>query len=97
MAHMASSSSVGVRELRQNLSKYLERVKAGETLTVTERGREVGRLVPTNRSNYAEIGAKFGASVPAERLEDVASRVKPRGGAAGTTDAALADGRRSRA
>ena len=29
---------VGVRELRQNLSVYLDRVKAGETLTVTEHG-----------------------------------------------------------
>lgn len=92
-----ASSSVGVRELRQNLSKYLERVKAGEPLTVTERGREVARLVPTNRGSYAEIGAKFGASIPAERLEDVALRLKPHGAAAGTTDAALAEGRRPRA
>jgi prevent-host-death family protein len=37
---------VGVRELRQNLSVYLDRVKAGESLTVTERGSEIARLVP---------------------------------------------------
>jgi prevent-host-death family protein len=37
---------VGVRELRQNLSVYLERVIAGETLRVTDRGREVALLVP---------------------------------------------------
>lgn len=37
---------VGVRELRQNLSVYLRRVKAGETLDVTERGRIVARLAP---------------------------------------------------
>ena len=37
---------VGVRELRQNLSVYLDRVKAGESLTVTDRGAEVARLVP---------------------------------------------------
>lgn len=37
---------VGVRELRQNLSVYLDRVKAGESLTVTEHGAEVARLVP---------------------------------------------------
>jgi prevent-host-death family protein len=37
---------VGVRELRQNLSVYLRRVKAGESLEVTERGRPVARLVP---------------------------------------------------
>lgn len=38
--------SVGVRELRQNLSKHLERVKGGEVLTVTDRGREVAYLSP---------------------------------------------------
>lgn len=37
---------VGVRELRQNLSVYLRRVKAGERLDVTERGQVVARLEP---------------------------------------------------
>lgn len=37
---------VGVRELRQNLSVYLRRVREGETLEVTERGRAVARLTP---------------------------------------------------
>lgn len=37
---------VGVRELRQNLSVYLDRVKSGETLEVTEHGRPVAQLRP---------------------------------------------------
>jgi prevent-host-death family protein len=37
---------VGVRELRQNLSVYLRRVKAGETLEVTEHGLPVAELRP---------------------------------------------------
>lgn len=37
---------VGVRELRQNLSVYLDRVKTGETLVVTEHGRPVAQLGP---------------------------------------------------
>ncbi len=37
---------VGVRELRQNLSVYLRRVAAGETLEVTERDRAVAILAP---------------------------------------------------
>lgn len=41
-----SATRVGVRELRQNLSVYLDRVKAGETLEVTEHGRPVARLAP---------------------------------------------------
>ncbi len=37
---------VGVRELRQNLSLYLERVEAGTVFRVTDRGRAVALLVP---------------------------------------------------
>jgi prevent-host-death family protein len=37
---------VGVRELRQNLSVYLDRVKEGETLEVTEHGHAVALLTP---------------------------------------------------
>ena len=37
---------VGVRELRQNLSIYLDRVKLGEVLTVTEHGLDVALLRP---------------------------------------------------
>jgi len=37
---------VGVREMRQNLSVYLDRVKRGETLQVSEFGRVVALLVP---------------------------------------------------
>lgn len=39
-------SAVGVRELRQNLSIYLDRVKEGETLRVTEHGHAVALLTP---------------------------------------------------
>jgi prevent-host-death family protein len=38
---------VGVRELRQNLSVYLDRVKEGEVLEVTEHGHAVALLTPT--------------------------------------------------
>jgi prevent-host-death family protein len=38
--------SVGVRELRQNLSIYLDQVKLGTVLQVTEHGRTVATLQP---------------------------------------------------
>jgi prevent-host-death family protein len=38
--------SIGVRELRQNASKYLRRVAAGESITVTDRGKPVAVLTP---------------------------------------------------
>ena len=37
---------VGVRALKASLSRYLGRVRAGETILVTDRGRPVARLVP---------------------------------------------------
>lgn len=37
---------VGVRELRQNLSVYLERLKTGTVFRVTDRGRAVALLIP---------------------------------------------------
>lgn len=36
----------GIRELRQNLSRFVDLVKAGETIEVTEHGRLVARLTP---------------------------------------------------
>jgi prevent-host-death family protein len=90
------SGRVGVRELRQNLSKYLDRVKAGEDLVVTERGREVARLVPATTDAYAELATRFGATVPVEPLEAIAARLSGPGAPAGTTDALLAEGRRDR-
>ncbi|SEL95366.1 prevent-host-death family protein [Blastococcus sp. DSM 46786] len=44
---------IGVRELRQNASKYLARVKAGETVEITERGALVARLVPPHQGDAA--------------------------------------------
>jgi prevent-host-death family protein len=43
---LAGVERIGVRELRQHASRYLGRVKAGETVEVTERGRLVALLVP---------------------------------------------------
>lgn len=37
---------IGVRELRQNASKYLDRVKQGECIEVTERGVPVAIIGP---------------------------------------------------
>ena len=39
-------TTVGVAELRQNLSKYLRRVARGERLVVTDRNRPVAELGP---------------------------------------------------
>lgn len=38
--------SIGVRELRQHASRWLQRVRAGESFQVTDRGRPVALLAP---------------------------------------------------
>lgn len=47
--------SIGVRELRQHASRYLERVRHGETLEVTDRGRPVARLVPVSTDTWTDM------------------------------------------
>ena len=59
--------SIGVRELRQNASRYLREVKRGETVEVTERGEPIARLVPIpEESTYERLVAE-GRIRPATR------------------------------
>jgi prevent-host-death family protein len=44
------TKTVGVAELRQNLSRYLRRVENGERLLVTDRNRPVAELGPPSSS-----------------------------------------------
>ena len=44
---------VGVRELRQNLSRWLRRVENGESFEITERGRPVAQMTPLAPANDA--------------------------------------------
>jgi prevent-host-death family protein len=68
VTHMARN--VGVRELRQHLSRYLAEVKDGESFTVTERGREVARLTPWGPpdSPLGRLVAERGATMPTADL-----------------------------
>jgi prevent-host-death family protein len=99
-----NTKKVGVRELRQNLSRYLDRVKEGETLTVTEHGREVARLVPSHLGvdpGYLELAEIYGATVPKGDLAATAARLRAEGRLgsgtpAGTADAILSEGRGER-
>lgn len=45
-ATMTHMEHVGIREMRQNLSRYLRRARGGESFVITDRGSEVARLGP---------------------------------------------------
>lgn len=70
--------STGIRDLKNNLSKYIRRLGPGEAIAVTDRGRVVAELRapeyapghPTRRgSRYAELVAS-GAIRPAVETGD---------------------------
>lgn len=67
MCYMAASGrTVGVRELRQNLSVYLRRVAQGEVFEVTERGQPVALLTPLpGRMSVLERMIAEGRATPA--------------------------------
>ena len=76
-ARRASRDRVGVRELRQNLSVYLVRIAAGETLEVTDRGRAVAVLAPLPpASTLVQKLVASGRATPATR--SALSPLKPR-------------------
>ena len=51
----ASMPEIGVRELRQNASIYLDRVKKGERFVVTEWGQPVALLAPVTKMSLDDL------------------------------------------
>lgn len=58
---------LGVRELRDNLSKHLAEVKRGKTITVTEHGKVIARITPANRPTALERLIAEGRVRPAKQ------------------------------
>ena len=60
---------VGVRELKQNLSRYVERAARGETIRVTDRGVPKAILAPVPGVPHLEEGLSQGwISAPRGRM-----------------------------
>lgn len=56
-----------MRELRQNASAVLRRVASGESITVTDRGHPVARLVPLSRGSGVSALVEAGQAVLPQR------------------------------
>lgn len=63
---------VKITELRQNLPTYLARVKAGETVEVTVRGRVIARIVP-EEDRQAAARKRLRALRKTARIGDIMS------------------------
>jgi antitoxin (DNA-binding transcriptional repressor) of toxin-antitoxin stability system len=74
MTHM---DRVGMRAMRQNLSRYAQRARRGESFLITDRGRDVAQLGPApSRASaidrmVAERGAQRGHGHLVDLLEDL--------------------------
>lgn len=63
---------VGVRELRDGLSRHLASVREGHTITVTDHGRPIARIVPVGKPTTLERLIAEGRVTPGQH------RRKPR-------------------
>lgn len=82
----------GVRELRDHLSRYLEAVKNGHEVTVTDHGKAVARLVPLDRERALDRLITEGLVSPPARAKQ--PRVRPRIATRATVSDLVADQRR---
>lgn len=76
MNYMAKRSSVvGSRELKTRLGSYLERVRRGETILVTDRGVPVAELRPVQKVEDDDVEAALDRMA----AEGLVTRPKRRG------------------
>jgi prevent-host-death family protein len=68
MAALQGSNTVGAYEAKTHLSKLLEKVEAGEEITITKHGAPVAKLVPVKKA--ASPGERIAAI---ERIHKLAS------------------------
>lgn len=52
-------TSTGIRELKDNLSRYIRRIEAGERIAVTAHGRVVAELVPPGTTSRTSRRSRF--------------------------------------
>lgn len=65
---------VGIRELRDNLSRYLDRVRGGEEVVVTDRGHAVARVLPIDGERALDRLVSEGVVTPARRPKQPAGK-----------------------
>ena len=65
---------VGIRELRNHLSRYLDRVRDGDEVVVTDRGRAIARVVPAGGERVLDRLIAEGIVTPARQPKRPAAR-----------------------
>ena len=70
-------TSVGIRSLKNQLSRYVKRVAAGDHVLVTDRGRVVAALVPPPANEAATAGSRYAELVAAGLIRPPLERGDP--------------------
>lgn len=70
-------TSVGIRSLKNQLSRYVRRVAAGDRVLVTDRGRVVAALVPPPSSEALAVGSRYSELVAAGIIRPPLERGDP--------------------
>lgn len=77
---MEGTLEIGVKELRDNLSRWLAAVRGGGQVLITDRGKPVARLSGVSYTPAMERLIAEGAITPARKAKTPAGRgVKSRG------------------
>lgn len=96
---MPATAVVGSRELKTRLGRYLNRVRRGETIVVTDRNEPVAELRPIGdakdpaAARLAKLAATGGLTLPTRKG---LARIAPARLAAGSASAAVAADRDDR-
>ncbi|EFK06019.1 toxin-antitoxin system, antitoxin component, PHD family [delta proteobacterium NaphS2] len=46
--------SIGIRHLKENLSRYMKQVKSGQSIVITDRKKEIAVIIPFERTPVKE-------------------------------------------
>lgn len=71
---------IGIRALRDGLSAQLQRVRAGETIEVTDHGRVIARIIPAQQESVIErLVAEGLIELPTDPSRELPGRIHARG------------------
>ncbi|CAB1056275.1 hypothetical protein D1BOALGB6SA_1011 [Olavius sp. associated proteobacterium Delta 1] len=75
--------TVGIRELKRNLSEYLRSVKAGKKVVITDRKKEIAVIVPFQKvdeqGKILQLVREGVADWSGEKIRGMSARIRSKG------------------
>jgi prevent-host-death family protein len=78
------SKNLGIREVKANLSSLLKKVKEGQEIIITDRGKPIGKIVPfpvkdfslENRIQFPKVRYSLGEIASLDKYFDIFSPLR---------------------